>query len=681
MNKLLNTYTVFLLLLLIKPQNGFAQLKYTVLLPEIDKAIPLESSNDLRISANEKGEETSKSFFKFDFRNLPLNAKIGSLGLKLYNRPNDRISVFSVQTITVLKGNNEWTGNEISLTDPRLSWADIKKNTDGPVGVDVLKKSSTSVLMNLRIPESPKPVLEFLPDGILSLAARSPEKGQDTNFFSSISSETPLNFTKKPKLLATYEVDPYPFREEWSQPFANSQHNSLLSWKSNTYVVKAQIRKLPTSDNEYFQEIGPTGAMAVYKNQPLVFTQSTSGTSSVFSVKQIDSKGAVLWSKEVDDVAKSWPLIDEKGRLYYISRSGKLSILDLNNAGNILFSKFLSEITNKQLTTINNNATIGYDGTLYLPSDMGVFALSAYPQCKIRWKYEASANEINGPVSLSSDESKSFFINIDTQRHKSRLIVLDNLDGSLISASDYVMDGYQNDTNFYIPFPVVQDNSKVFVLNGFDNSSKLFVFDIDNKKGIVKTQFIDSEQSNNTGISQPVIDANSDVFFVFKKKFSMYNASENKVVVFDKSIQLDNASILISDASFTIYATDPYGSPKRIMGFRNDVDNPNSFSVDIDTSIGNTKKNLTLAPDGTLYTVTANNLIAVTASKVAKEDLVICQSNLSTNTLYRASNSITVEGVNLVPSMNTVLNSAESISFKPGFTVAKGAQLLCKTGY
>ncbi|WP_177735155.1 PQQ-binding-like beta-propeller repeat protein [Flavobacterium inviolabile] len=678
MNKIGYSYVLLLLLLLTKSQALFAQSRYTALLPEIDKAVPAESNGDLRVAADDKGNETNKSFFKFDFRNLPASAKIETLNLKLYNRPNVNMSDFLVQLITALRGTNEWTGSETGLTDPKLSWAILKNNTEGPIGRAEIRKSTTAITMKLKLPGALKPVTDFLPDGILSLATRSPEKGQDTRFFSSITAETPFNFSKKPKLLVSYEIDPYPFREDWAQPFGNAQHNSLLNWKSNAVVQEAQIRTLPYGGG-YLQEIGPTGALAIYKNLPVVFTQATSGTSAVFYVKQLDSKGNVLWQQGVDDVAKSWPLIDEQGRLYYISKSGKLSILDLNNAGNTLFSKSLSEITNKQLTTINNNAAIGYDGTLYLPSDTGIVALSAYPQCKIRWKYEPKTNEINGPVSLSPDESKAFFIAVDTQQKKSRLVVLDNMDGSITATSDYVLDGYQNDTNFYIPAPVVRDNAKVFVLNGFDNGNKLFVFDIDDKGGIAQTQFIASGSSVNTGISQPVVDAGSNVFFVFNSKLAKYNADLNKAEVFEKSAALDNASVLLTNASSHIYATDPYRTPKKILGFQNDTENPNAFAVAVDTAIGNTKKNIVLAPDGTLYTVTATNLIAVTAAKVAANDIVISQTDLKTNTVYRATNSITVEGITVAPSVNTILNSGGSISFKPGFTVTKGAQLNCKT--
>lgn len=670
---------LLLLVLLTKSQPLFAQSKYTALLPEIDKAIPIESNNDdLRVAADDKGNETNKSFFKFDFRNLPANAKIETLNLKLYNRPNVNMSDFSVQMITALRGTNGWTGTETSLTDPKLSWAILNNNTEGPVGRAEIRKSTTSLTMKLKFPGSLKPVPDFLPDGILSLAARSPEKGQDTRFFSSITAERPTHFSKKPKLLVAYEIDPYPFREDWAQPFNNVQHNSLLNWKSNTVVQEAQIRQLPNAGG-YLQEIGPTGALAIYKNLPIVFTQSTLETSAVFYVKQLDSKGNVLWEKGVDDVAKSWPLIDGSGRLYYISKSGKLSILDLNNAGNTLFSKSLSDITYKQLSTINNNAAIGYDGTLYLPSDTGIIALSAYPQCKIRWKYEPKANEINGPVSLSPDESKAFFIAVDTQQKKSRLVVLDNMDGSILATSDYVLDGYQNDTNFYIPAPVIQNNAKVFVLNGFDNGNQLFVFDIDDKGSISRTQFITSGSSVNTGISQPVVDAESNVFFVFNYKLAKYNADLNKADVFEKSATLDNASVLVTDASSHVYATDPYSTPKKILGFQNDTENPNAFTVTVDPAIRNTKKNIVLTPDGTLYTVTVTNLIAVTAGKVAANDIVIGQADLKTNTVYRATNTIAVEGITVLPSVNTILNSGGSISFKPGFTVNQGAQFHCKT--
>lgn len=668
-------YAAYFLLLTLQSQMLFSQSKFTVLLPKTDTAIPAESDKDLRIAADVKGQETVKSFFKFDFSNLPINAKVGELNLKLYVRSNKVTSDFSSQPITILKGNNDWTGNETNLDDAKLEWAKFKKDTKSS-GLTEVKKSSKSITAQLNIPNFIKFVSEFLPDGVLSLVARSPEQNQNTKFFSSVTSETASNFSKKPKLIVTYEVSSYPFREDWAQPFANSQHNSLLGWKTNTYTTSAQVRKLLKTENENIQDIG----ILIYKNQPVIFTQATAGTAAVFYVKQLNSRGDVLWSAGVDDAARCSPLIDELGRLYYISKSGKLTILNLNNKGESLFSKAFSDITGGQIKIINNNVTIGYDRTLYVPSDQGVLALSAYPQFKIRWKYEQKPNEDNGPVSLSPDESKAFFINVDKDNKRSRLIILDNMDGSIIAASGYDLGGYYNGSNYNIPSPVVQNDSRVFVLNGFDNGDKLFVFNINDKKEIT-TQFISSGNTVNTGISQPVIDAEPEpnVFFVYNEKLAKYDASTNTALVFDKSTALNNASILVTDASSNIYAIDPYNTPKKVMGFKNDANSPNAFSVNIENGFGNPRKNIALAPDGTLYTTTATNIISITPLKVASSTINL--SNFKTNTVYKASDAITVERFDVIPTINTMLNSGGSISFKPGFRLEKGAQLTCKTGF
>ena len=60
MNKIGYSYVLLLLLLLTKSQALFAQSRYTALLPEIDKAVPAESNGDLRVAADDKGNETNK---------------------------------------------------------------------------------------------------------------------------------------------------------------------------------------------------------------------------------------------------------------------------------------------------------------------------------------------------------------------------------------------------------------------------------------------------------------------------------------------------------------------------------------------------------------------------------------------------------------------------------------------
>jgi outer membrane protein assembly factor BamB len=144
----------------------------------------------------------------------------------------------------------------------------------------------------------------------------------------------------------------------------------------------------------------------------------------------------------------------------------------------------LSTVTNGKVSQIKNGTALGYDGTLYLSTDKGLIALSANPQLKARWKYDIDeTKERTGLVSLSFDESKAYFIDVKTwpESAVSRLVVLDNADGTVLSTSDYVLGRYADQTglNYYIRAPVVQGNN-VFVLNGFDNAEKLFVFNITN---------------------------------------------------------------------------------------------------------------------------------------------------------------------------------------------------------
>lgn len=653
----------------------FSQSRYTALIPDVDVAIPHQSSNHLRVQANADGVETVKSFFKFSFKNLPLATDIDTYNLKLYNLDNPDAGEYSSHAIKVLAGTNTWTGNETSLNDPKLNWAVYNNRTNKYIGSGVIKENTSELPMKL----NPK-AFTSISDNIASLAILSAQD-RYSDFYSFATAKQSNYFSKIPKLLLEYEITQSPFRMDWAQSFSNATHTSALNWKTNTSITEAKANTLPNPAADVMLGTDPSGAIAIYQNQPIVFTQAATGNA--FAIKQLDARGKILWSTPVDNMAKSWPVIDEKGRLYYFSSSNKLTVLDLNDSGKIIKeAKSLSTITQGQISAVDHNVTIGYDGTLYLSSTTdGIVALSAYPQLKLRWKFPQNSNERNGPISLSLDESKAFFINVNTRQRTSRLIVLDNMDASVLDTSEYILGAYKNDNNYYIPAPIVHKNEAVFVLNGYDDSNKLFVFDVDKGGDISLKNTIDAGNGSiNTGISQPVIDNEDHVFFVYNNKLAVYDTSEkNKLTTFDGSTYLHNASILITDHSSNIYASDTYSNPKKVLGFSysNKVFK-NEFSLPINT---NTKKNLALAPDGTLYTVTANNVISITPKTVSQKDITISKIDLNTNTVYRATNKITVEGFDVLSTINTILYSGGGMSFKPGFSVKKGAQLRCKTGY
>ena len=637
--------TSFLMMILFLG-NVCAQSRITVVIPEVDTSVPARADNYLEVAADADKTEIAKSFFKFDLNNLPLFTDIEAYNLRLYVNTDTKDPNFKSHTITVVKGDGTETGDKIG-------------------GANV-SKSSKRINMKLK-----RRALEVIPDNILSLTARSPQY-RETLFYSSITAQKPGLFAKIPKLILEYEVNPFPFRSDWAQAFSTAQHDRYLNWNTNAVITQPLMHSLPNPYNYRIVGADPTGAIAVYKNQPIIFTGSADGSKA--AVKQLNAGGDVLWSQDVDNIIKSRPLIDERGRLYYISSSNTLTILDLNNSGGILFSKALSTIVGNQIT-LEGDATLGYDGTLYLSSIFGTAAISAYPQMRLRWKYENKKYERNGPVSLSADESHAFFINVNTQQETSRLVMLDNTDGSELDGSESILGGYKDkDGNYYIPAPVVEENKNVFVLNGYDESNRLFIFKI-KSASLSEPKIVDSKQGENTGISQPALDANGDAYFVFNKKIAHYDPSEpNNVDVYDGSPELHNFSIVVVDKSSNIYVADPHNNAEKVVGFTHNKDFTHNFTEPLNTAI---KKSLVLAPDGTLYTITANNVIAITAKEVDVDQITL--SKLKTNTVYRATNTITLTGFSVLPSVNTILYSGGGMGLKPGFSVRKGASVTFKT--
>lgn len=626
----------------------FSQTRHTVILTKEDytkQTDRQEDKNILKIAANDSKKIVSQSVLKFDFKNLPKSFTPNSISLKLYNF-NNNLDETGKQIVNVYDTNN----------------------TSKSIGSTRLTKNKKDFLSTLNI----KGAL----NNNLSLSLQSTSRISESNFYSSVLAKQKNVFSYLPKLLIEYEINVTPFRSDWAQPFANAQHISFLNWKTNAVTKEVQIKNIKPKN------VALAEPVVVYKNQPIIFT-NTSGNENKYKVNLLSNNGKTVWETEVDNTPKCSPLIDENGLLYYFSTSNTLTILDLKNLGEKRYRKSISEITNNKITRINTNVTMGYDGTLYLPSDGGIVALSAYPELKIRWLYKQEEQHKNGPISLSLNERNAFFIDVSVSSGKSRLIMLDNNDGTILDSTDYVFGNYKNDNNYYIPAPIIhtkEKKTKVFVLNGYDTSNQIFIFDIDKKKIKDQPFIIASENTTNTGISQPVIDKRNNVFFVFKGKIAFFNTDKNSTTVFENSNPLNSASILVTDASSNIYAIDPYdNNNEKIIGFNYTDSFKNLFSTKLkaqDSNIG-IRKNIVLAPDGTLYTTSLNNLIAINAKRFNNDILEL--NTINTKNTYKATKSITLKKQIINSSVNAIFYTAGQIYFKPGITIKKGSELTFKT--
>ena len=665
------------------PVNLQAQARQTVLLPDLDTSITRNARKNsyLLIAADLSGNDTSRSFFEFNYNNLPLNADPTKLSFQLSIAAKGS-TTSATQYIYLMQGApSSVIKAGIKLGDESLAWS---SPGNVPVGRSVVTNANNSLSFDMNLAGKYPHQFFFNQQGPLWLAARSPSKRQSNSFYSSYRAiNTPAY---KPRIVVQYDIGKYPFRNDWAQTFNNAQRSGYLNWATNCDIKSGGYQLLPNTSKDLYAGADPNGAMLIYKNKPLVFTQAASG-KNVFFVKQLDINGNILWAQAVDNLAKCCPVIDELGRLYYFSLSGTLSILDLNNSGTFVTAdgityqnQPLSTIANNQAVKIVNGVTIGYDGTLYLSTNRGLLALSAYPQLKVRWKYDNSNKENTGPASLSADESKTFFISADTMQGTCRLMVLNNTDGTEIDESKPLNFGYKGPYSYLIPAPVVQGNTNIFLLSGFDNGGLLYRFGFNTSTNKLTNDVarVEADNTLNTGISQPVTGADSNVYFVFNNKIARYDSGKkNNVDFLNNSNYLDNASILVTDKSSNIYALDPYKHNVLCFSYISTGLN-NVFTIGIDT----TKKNVALATDGTIYTMNLNNIIAVRPVSVSKNDIAFSQMpDLNTNTLYRANNTITLSNFNVQNSINAVFYSGGSISFKPGFAVSQGAQLLFKTGF
>ncbi|SFF06217.1 hypothetical protein SAMN05518672_11521 [Chitinophaga sp. CF118] len=648
---------------------------FTTILPDI--AVNARAQGDgrgdvnLEIKADPNGKESVRSLFKFGLGALPDNARVSSLQLRLYVQKKTDTLSSSHQTVTVLRSlSSNWKISDATWNNPVF-------DTTKKIGMFPIVSTTSIANIKLAIPAKASAVTDFLTtaDTSLSLAARSPQQSQDNFFYSDKPESFGTQYSKKPKLIVQYAVNLYPKLSDWSQLRNDGQHSGYTRWMSNTSESAANIIPLYHPDKGFISGSDPLGAMLIYNGNPVIFTRDSTNKEPIRAV-QLDAAGKILWSVPMAEINKFCPLIDEKGRMYCIT-TNRLIVLDLANSGNKLFDVPLASLLGSDVGAVINTPTLGYDGMLYLPASNAVVALTPFPKFKTLWRYPINRdNEWTGPVSLSNNERNAFFIKVN--QNYGQLIVLDNSDGTPLDSSSqnhlktYVYDQYTH----YIPAPVVANDSSVFVLNGFDNSNELFCFRWSyNKHRLSLLEDITSGQTVNTGISQPVVDTRGNAWFVLNKHMTRYSLTDRSSI-YNTDQSLDNASLLVTNDSLQVFALDAVNN--LVAGFSTRDQLIKKTFVSTSGAQFNFKKNLALAPNGTLYNVNNNYLMAIKAAKVDVE--VLNLSEVKNNTLYRANTLINMSGT-VINTTNAVIYSGGGIAFKNGFRVEQGAKLSFQSGF
>lgn len=386
-------------------------------------------------------------------------------------------------------------------------------------------------------------------------------------FYSSLSNSKLFEINKQPKLVVNYEVTKEPNHSNWEQANANAQHTNAINWKWEGDFNETNFFPSGFKLNNCLND-----KTIIYKENPIVFEKQ--GNTCQMSLLNQNKKGK-LWSMNLLSAPVKYPLIDKKGKMYLFLENNTLMVINLDNQSiikNIDLNSisFNSNSSSKiSINSINDNPTIGYDGTIYLSINnnngrVGIVALSAYPEFKPRWFYNTTKPV--SAIALTENEKFACFIESDVYTKKSKLVVLDNISGDVFAHSDDVLSSYSNDVNYYFPPVVTQkidtDKTYIYVLNGNKTASKLVVFQINhntnsttNKIEIVKT--IESSQEDmdkNTGISQPSISMSGNMYFVKDNVLSKFDPKTSKIEPVNCSSYIfSNESEILSSASNQLF--------------------------------------------------------------------------------------------------------------------------------
>jgi hypothetical protein len=377
------------------------------------------------------------------------------------------------------------------------------------------------------------------------------------------------------------------------------------------------------------------------------------------------SRRGSTWTDSYTDafgLVKYGPVADRKGNVYSINGStgGILYVFAPDN---------LQAIYYKQL---DNNAqatatpVIGFDGSIYISTNKGIYAYTPQPECKLKWTYTSGAN-VFGTVAL--DEAEQTVYVYDGASGK--VTALNSIDG-VLKWDKAIGSTFTTD----VPVPSVK-NDILCVTNNQRKGNRFYILNASSGKGI--DSIITGED---LVLSQPVIGTDK-IFVINNGRLDAYALSDGAKQPTAAITGLNPASALVMDANDNVYVLNTeQGKQSLTMAAPGATTFP---SVSISDANGYlTGNRLIIAPDGSLFTGNDNHLYAILPTGLSvKDDITIPFSNASefkSEYLYRSEGMIRVAGKALIAKQNIVIHAGKGIAFQTGFRVQTGATLNCKSG-
>jgi hypothetical protein len=592
--------------------------------------------------------------------------------------------------------------NYVKLTDVKLCMG-IKTNTlkNIPNNVNFYLTSGT-ILGTKRLDPSYKKGNAFcilnhkdiLSGSIdqISMTGRFTEKIPNVTFYGSNTSTYLDSLNQTPRLLMQYAVNREPYGTSWSQLSGNAQHNRQSTWRSasssNTKDI-SEIRKVIKS---------PSGVQYItaYKGKVVVIKDG------VITMLTNDKNNTPIWSLNLSNQPDKQPVITQEGLMIFVSKQKSIEVFDLNNGTSVKsipFKECKWKIDNQKevkLSDVNSEITLGYDGTLYMAisleqSPYGIVALTAYPDFKPRWVYKTP--NMVGQVSLSADERLVFFI--EKTGDKSKLNVIENINGQLAGASDPILGGFKNDQMTYIPSVTLQtkgDTTIVYALDGNTMSNRLLVFKTSYQAlvdgdGNLKTtsstplklhQEINSVNTNtNTGLSHPTVISSDEVLMYKDKKIIRYNHTNNTfkdISGVREDINVHDLSIMAQQVKGHFYII-----TKNKILFKKTKEDTNLEYLDYVSA--SDIKSTVLNPDMSFFVLSNDGAVNHYFPVPADDKLYLdVQNKIQNRTSYLAKN-VSIGAVEIKNDFQGTISAEQKIAFGKGFRVKKGAVLTFQSTY
>jgi hypothetical protein len=517
---------------------------------------------------------------------------------------------------------------------------------------------------------------EYAGDKKISLKLFSDSHKASTLLYSSTNSGAPSNPSNLPRLVIEY-APPTPELLDtlsWAQHQYNPEHTGRNSWtpfKNPTGFSLAKI-DMPKIN-------GSAGSIADY---PLIYHGNIYLIYKVLDrnyLLGLDFKGHELWRRDIGTgTVQRSPVISPSGIFYAVTEK-KIAAYELNGAGQPVASyPAAGDLTGK--LAAYTDLTVGNEGSLLLSLlEGGVNYIYGFtPQLKpyVRSGPLATSEQKISTVSVGPDGRAVF-----AQTPKGAVII-DMTNPSQEQPITLQHDD-QNPWEYY-HVPVAGPGGGVMVFADFTGTAN---------KGNVWGYTADTRIWNAAGtlIPQPVLGSNKLVYFIQGGGLQAHRYDQIGSVEAVPDAGLKTTSNLVMDGADNIYFWDN----GYLHGFKADrqalftkIPLTSEVKARNTDETGQTIEGpeqflrLMLGPDGTLW---ANNKLgsALYAFKpgFAEPNLTLKQEDIHTNTIYRATGTLTVGSLKVEGGTQILLQAQQGISFASGFTLQQGAELLCRTGF